>query len=656
MDYQEFLRNKVIVDPLTGHEPGDISPVLFDFQRDIVKWALRRGRAAIFADCGLGKTAMQLEWARHVIDETGGDVLILAPLAVSAQTAREAKKLLGMTVTICATGDDVQPGINITNYEKLHHFDVDQFAGVVLDESSIIKSHTSKTRDQLLASFSQTPYRLACTATPSPNDFMELGNHSEFLGVMTRSEMLSMFFIHDGGDTSKWRLKGHAEGEFWKWLCSWAVMVRRPSDLGYSNDGFSLPPINYHSHVIPAEKPTNGMLFAMPALDLVARRSARRETTESRCKKCADIVFSSLIGSFVINWQEKSGGKYNDMETRVQREQEEKIYGRQRVQREEEKSVCVFSGRQEEIYERVCFQEQGEIQEKRRETRGIQHKTQRKICPGCRLQGEDEGEGKRVPVEESRCEKSAKDKKVQFECARFQITDEKAEWIVCNLWVQRYLGQKLLPGNRSLSPVGEGEGTSLHELQYGAREVQGLSRFTREGNHIPDKQWIVWCDLNKEQDMLAYYFGPSCVSIYGSMSSSEKESLLLMWLDKKVPVLISKPSIFGFGLNLQQCSNVAFVGLSDSYESFYQATRRCWRFGQKLPVNVHVITSELEGAVVRNIQRKEADAQRMADQMVEYMSAISSAEIKGISRNRTIYRAERRMTLPPFLKEESCQQ
>jgi hypothetical protein len=455
--YQQFLHHKKFSDPLTGHEPGLLSPVLFDFQRDIVRWAIRRGRAAIFADCGLGKTLMQVEWAKHVIRHTGGDVLILAPLAVSAQTIREAYTMLRFPVRLCASQDDVGHGANITNYEKLHNFDPSHFTGVVLDESSIIKHHTSKTRDQLLASFSGTPYRLACTATPSPNDYMELGNHSEFLGVMSRSEMLSMFFIHDGGDTSKWRLKGHAEGEFWKWLCSWAVMVRRPSDLGYNDGGFTLPSISYHNHVIPASSPTNGMLFAMPARDLVARRNARRDSTEDRCKLAADLVNAS---------------------------------------------------------------------------------------------------------------------------------------------------------------------------------------------HEP---WVVWCDLNNESQMLAKMIN-GAVEVSGSDTNQHKESSMLGFADGKFRVMVSKPSIAGFGMNWQHCRNMAFVGLSDSFESYYQATRRCWRFGQKNPVNVHVITSQIEGEVVKNIQRKERDAERMASQMVDHMSSISSAEIKGITRDKKEYCAADSMQLPRFME------
>jgi len=227
LNYADFLEQKRVIDPATGLSViPTLNPQLFDFQHDIVAWALRRGRAAIFADCGLGKTPMQLEWARHI----PGKALVLAPLAVAQQTMREGEKF---GIKAKYQRDDKDLGqITITNYEMLEHFNPDDFAGIVLDESSILKSYDGKTRTQIIDSFAKTPFRLACTATPAPNDYMELGNHAEFLGVMSRVEMLSMFFVHDGGETQKWRLKGHAETEFWKWLASWAVMIRKPSGLG----------------------------------------------------------------------------------------------------------------------------------------------------------------------------------------------------------------------------------------------------------------------------------------------------------------------------------------------------------------------------------------------------------------------------------------
>lgn len=210
----------------------ELNPKLYRFQKDIVRWALAKGRAAVFADCGLGKTPMQLEWAHQIIKAHGGMVLILAPLAVSSQTAAEGVKF-GVPVTICQSAEDLRPGVNITNYERLDKFAGQTFSGVVLDESSILKSFDGKVRNQIIDFFSKTPFRLACTATPAPNDYMELGNHAEFLGIMSYTEMLAMFFVHDGGQTSKWRLKGHAEDVFWQWMGSWAVVMGGPRDLGY---------------------------------------------------------------------------------------------------------------------------------------------------------------------------------------------------------------------------------------------------------------------------------------------------------------------------------------------------------------------------------------------------------------------------------------
>jgi len=442
--YAEFLETKTVSDGPTGLETvPDLNPMLFDFQRDIVAWALRRGRAAIFADCGLGKTPMQLEWARHV----PGDVLILAPLAVGSQTVREGEKF-GIDVRYCRSQDEAQPGITITNYEMMDRFDTSAYAGIVLDESSILKAYDGKTRTKIIESFRDTPFRLACTATPAPNDFMELGNHAEFLGTMTRMEMLSMFFVHDGGQTQKWRIKGHAQGEFWKWVCSWAVMIRKPSDLGYDDDGFILPPIDVQQRTVKADKPTDGFLFAMEAQTLQERLAARRDTVEARVALCADLVNAS------------------------------------------------------------------------------------------------------------------------------------------------------------------------------------------------DKPWLLWCNLNAESAALAKAI-PDAVEVKGADSLDVKEGRLNEFTAGKIRVMVTKPSIAGFGMNWQHCANVAFVGLSDSYEQYYQAVRRCWRFGQENPVDVHVITADREGAVVANIRRKEADAMTMAKEMVKNMSEINTSEIKGTERSKSEYRTDK---------------
>jgi DNA modification methylase len=444
IEYKRFIESKRVLDIPTGFEPTNINSMLFPFQHDIVRWAIKRGRAAIFADCGLGKTPMQLEWADKVSKYTDGPVLILAPLAVSHQTAREGEKF-GIKTTVCKDQFDVRPGINITNYEKLNHFSPREFSGIVLDESSILKSYTGKFRNEIISSFSKTPYRLACTATPAPNDYMELGNHAEFLGAMSRTEMLSMFFIHDGGDTAKWRLKGHGESAYWEWLCSWAVYIRKPSNLGYKDDGFSLPALLTNFHNLSSDSPTEGYLFAMPALTLEDQRKVKRGSINKRVEECAKHV-----------------------------------------------------------------------------------------------------------------------------------------------------------------------------------------------NETPGP-WVVWAELNNEADALEKSITGS-VQIAGSDTNQFKEQTLFDFSSEKFRVLISKPSICGFGLNWQHCSNMAFVSLSHSYESFYQAVRRCWRFGQLNPVNVHIFTMDTEQPIIENIERKDKEAKRMAENMIEHMADLEQENIRGLKRDKSTYK------------------
>jgi len=283
-DYQEFLESKRLVVEPSGFDCNHINESLFPFQRDIVKWALKKGKSAIFSNTGTGKTRMQLAWADCVCNHTNGNVLILAPLAVNRQTVEEGSKM-GIEVNLCRTQADVKPGINITNYEMLDHFDPDKFAGVVLDESGILKSFEGKIRNQIITAFNQTPFRLACTATPAPNDHMELGNHAEFLQVMNRVEMLATFFVHDGGDTSKWRLKGHAVDKFWQWVASWAVMLSTPSDLGYDDDGFILPPLNIEEIVVDRTG-----YIVREAQTLQDRRAARTDSLDLRVAAAKKLI------------------------------------------------------------------------------------------------------------------------------------------------------------------------------------------------------------------------------------------------------------------------------------------------------------------------------------------------------------------------------
>jgi hypothetical protein len=439
-DYCAFLDEKALVAVPTGMDIlPELRAHLFDYQRDITAWALHRGRAAIFADCGLGKTPMQLEWASHV----PGPVLILAPLAVAPQTVREGEKF-GIPVRYVRDMPIDPTGIYVTNYELLAHFDLGQFVGIVLDESSILKSYDGATRTAIIEASRLVPFRLACTATPAPNDYMELGNHAEFLGVMSRVEMLAMFFVHDGGSTSEWRLKGHAQSDFWRWVASWAVLLRKPSDVGYEDGALELPPLHIRQATVATSAPTEGALFTMEAQTLQERITARRETVGARVEACASLVNAS------------------------------------------------------------------------------------------------------------------------------------------------------------------------------------------------DGAWVLWCGLNAESEGLTKAI-PGAVEVRGSDKPEDKERALLAFAAGEIRVLVTKPSIAGYGMNWQHCHQMAFVGLSDSWEQYYQAVRRCWRFGQEHPVTVHLIAADREGAVVENIKRKDAQAAEMAARMVEHTKALTTAAIGGTVRDVATY-------------------
>lgn len=436
MDYETFVSNKRRAEVATGHKPGDLNEHLFDFQHAIVSWAVRRGRAAVFADTGLGKTLMQLSWADEVASHTGGKVLILAPLAVSEQTIEQGATF-GIDVRRVPNGGSPDaPGVWITNYERMESIDFSELHGLVLDESSILKAHDGKTRTRIIESAQGVPYRLSCTATPSPNDFEELGNQCEFLGVMTRTEMLATYFVNDTGDTGTWRLKGWGASKFWEWMATWAVVLRNPSDIGFDGSRYILPAPEYIEHVVETE-PLGDDLFSRPAQSMTERRKAQRDSIEARCKALADVVNS-----------------------------------------------------------------------------------------------------------------------------------ESAE------------------------------------------------------------PWLIWCHLNDEAALLQSLI-PGSVNVQGSDTAEYKAKQMLAFSHGEVRVLISKPKICGFGMNWQHCARMAFVGLDDSFEKFYQAVRRCYRFGQKRSVRVHLFTAENEGQILLNLKRKEAQHHEMSANMIEHMKDIMNNELAG---------------------------
>jgi hypothetical protein len=431
-DYQQFLNSKRIYSAPCGFDvaDSDINPMLFQFQRDIVRWACKRGKSAVFAHTGLGKGPIQMEWCRLVSRHSGGNTLILAPLAVSQQFVREAAKF-GESVTLCKSQTDVRSGINITNYERTDSFDLESFAGVALDESSCIKDWTSKTTSGLIERLGNVPFKLCSTATPSPNDHAELGTHAELLDVMRRAAMLAMFFEHDGGETSKWSLKGHGKKPFWKFVASWAVCLNKPSDLGYDDSLYVLPKLDIQEHIVSVDHSinTDGMLFRCPDLSATGLHKELRLTCAARAVKVAELVRSK---------------------------------------------------------------------------------------PG-------------VP-------------------------------------------------------------------------------------------WIIWCGTNYEADAVRAAL-PEVVEVKGSDSQERKEAAILHFLDSPDDWLSSKTSIFGFGLNLQHCRNMCFMGIGYSFEQFFQGVRRCWRFGQTEPVFAHIVIAETEGAVLASIRRKEAQYEELQMEMNAAMKA-----------------------------------
>lgn len=306
-EYDAFVASKRRASSSVGFASDGLPSSLFDHQRVLVEWATRKGRAALFADTGLGKTAMQLAWAAQVVAHTGGRVLILAPLAVTSQTVAEGRRI-GIDVHECRGGSDDGRPIVITNYEQLHHMDAAAFVGVVLDESSILKAYNGSTRDAIIAAFAATPYKLACTATPAPNDWTELGNHAEFLGVCSRPEMLATYFCHDGGETATWRLKGHAHRDFWAWVATWAAVIRRPSDLGFDDGGYALPPLVWHEHRVAVDESTAhaaGMLFVGTATTLADQRGVRRATMGDRVAMAASVIASEPDDPWLV-WCEQN--------------------------------------------------------------------------------------------------------------------------------------------------------------------------------------------------------------------------------------------------------------------------------------------------------------------------------------------------------------
>lgn len=426
MNYQEFLESKKKVKETDGIdiELDDLNPVLFDYQKAIVKKALKKKRFALFEACGMGKTLQQLEWAHQVNKETNKPVLILAPLGVTVQTAYEEAPLLGYQVKVLRDDFSIDNGLYITNYEQLDNIDTNLFAGIVLDESSVLKNFTGKTRVQLTNAFKDTEYRLCCTATPAPNDLMELLNHADFLGITTTAQALATYFINDM-KTGSYRLKGHATKDFYKWCCNWSVNIESPKDLGYEVDYYTLPKLIEKNIMIDIDVIDDNFengLFREIGTSATSFHKEKNRTADARAKKCAELALKD------------------------------------------------------------------------------------------------------------------------------------------------------------------------------------------------DEQYLIWCDTNLEADLLKKYI-PEAVEVRGSDKPQRKERCALNFKNGKIRVLISKPKIFGYGMNFQKCHNVIFCGLTYSYENYHQALRRIYRFGQKQDVYSYIVLGTTEMHILETVNKKKELQHDLKNQM-----------------------------------------
>jgi DNA modification methylase len=643
-DYQKFLNTKRHIVTNYGRDISKslIHNMLFNWQQDIVVWAVKKGRGAIFLDTGLGKTYVQLEWARLLNENT----LIIAPLSVARQTTRLAKNI-NVEVKYVRHQSEITDNHKmwITNYEMIESFDFSKFGAVVLDESSILKGLDSKTRKKLTELCANIKYKLCCTATPAPNDYTEIGNHAEYLGICTISEMLATFFINANkehtlsyGDTvyrkkgtnkggTEWRIKHHAEEHFFEWLASWAITMTKPSDLGYDDDGFILPPLN----IIPTfiETPYKGdQLFFTKLHGISDRAKIRQLTLNSRLQILRTILDNDK--TFVINLQ------YVDKRTkeRIQQGllQEEQGEGK-------DSKSGILSAKQgndkseteQWVHEKLLRNPQREMGEKiTREASGIQSEQANKICDKSRLQGVNKEENKRLGKGQSAKGQSSESKCIQHDIRGVSDTFSEAKQSLCDMRVFGHDKMQNISASRSLPQNRDSEGVALHKLQPGDRKNEGQSPTIKESSNVSGNQWVIWCGLDSEQRALEALFkekGITYTSVFGSLSLEEKIKRIEGWVDNNYQVIISKTKVCGFGMNFQQSHNMIFFGLNDSWEAFYQAIRREWRYGQTQPVNVYVIMSDMEAEIYNNVMRKDAMAKRLRTKLIEQINKYERKEL-----------------------------
>ncbi len=625
LNYADFLDRKSQLVNQFGFAPIWIPDFLFDFQKSLVEWSIRKGRCAILADCGLGKTPIQLVWAENVIRHTNGRVLILTPLAVSHQTTREGEKF-GIRCDISRDGHPM-PNITITNYERINHFNPDDYVGIVCDESSILKNFNGKRKAEITEFMRTRKYRLLCTATAAPNDYFELGTSSEALGELGYSDMLTRFFKDEtkkdylGWGRKTYRFRGHSEQPFWKWVCSWARACRRPSDLGFPNDGFVLPDLTEKEHCIHNSTPRYGMLFSVPAHNLQEQRDERRITITERCEAAADIAMNHDECTIIWCHLNDEGDCLEQMiPGSVQ------ISGTDSDEWKEaavewflgERCICGLTKHGVSLQLAACgkkntsndggpsIKQTHPSESEESVNAELQNKTKSTCNPitpptsidGSKLQergprSTHDGESviTAMPLTETKRSKRSKSN---------GAADRKRD------------GREHCSGSGLLfSITTECSQSKVEPAQSAERKTAATSEQNATTLTIATQP-------------------ASFADCYAPTTTSDSENLAMTQNVSTVPrctcgyesghrVLISKPKIFGWGLNFQHCHNVVMFP-SHSFESYYQAVRRCWRFGQTNPVTVTVVTTEGEQRVIANMQRKSVQADEMFTSLIGHMN------------------------------------
>lgn len=635
-EYRAFIASRAPKPIAHGFSPNPYPDTIKAHQRATLDFALERGASAAFLDTGLGKSFIELEFAKQCADETGKPSLILTPLAVAGQMVREGNKF-NIDARQIREQYEVGAGVMVANYERLPKLDPGAFGAIVLDESSILKSFNGRTRNMLMDAFGDHRYKLAATATPSPNDHMELGNHAEFLGVMRQQEMLSKWFLNDTSTASQeWRLKGHAVDDFWAWVASWSRCATLPSDLGGDDTGYILPEIDRHIHTVSADvmQDVGDNLFRIPEMSATSFHKEKRLTLDDRCQKAASIVFSDICAKLaeIVEEYEECHGSLNTLKT--ERENTTRTASIGNAENHKEDRPRKTQNTCENTTKTIKTNSEGLENSKTHTmhlegigtqvTRSLQKNAENKQGQSIRLKSgmEDCAQLTEFPnLTMSEC------LKVRDFVAKFveQSTKKKEERDFTSI----------IATNSDMSGVFYAQRVTLllekcvmmlnaSETQYGI-----LKKILLE-------PVLIFVETNDEQEYIKGILGNAAYSVMGSDSADKKEADILDWCAGVKPFMISKGKIMGYGMNFQHCAKVIFASIDFSYEKFYQSVRRVWRFGQDRVVECHIVISDTERTIWDAVNTKGKKHDEMKRRMQHAMQNAQSNTSRMVKYNRPL--------------------